>query len=120
MPLGRIEKDVSVDVAGLEGVWGLEGAGGGGDLGGGDPWDGDVEVDIEREVRRKWFIVGERAEVRVGVGDFCFVGDGAKLVRFWRAGGRFLTVVMAKGDIASTMAWVLNGSSSSISSALGT
>ena len=27
-------------------------------------------------------------------------------------------VVMAKGDIASTMAWVLNGSSSSFSSAL--
>ena len=29
-------------------------------------------------------------------------------------------VVMAKGDIASTMAWVLNGSSSSFSSALMT
>lgn len=60
----------------------MEGAGSGGDLGGGEPWEGDVEVDIEREVRRKGFTVGERREAGLRVGDFCFVGDGAKLVRF--------------------------------------
>ena len=57
-------------------------AGGGGDLGGGEPWEGDVEVDIEREVRPKGAIVGERAEVGMRVGGFSFVGEGAKLVRF--------------------------------------
>ena len=50
-----------------------------------------------------------------GVGDFCLVGDGPKLVGCCGAGGCFLTVVMAKGDIASTMACVLICPSPSLS-----
>lgn len=49
--------------------------------------------------------------------DLVSVGEGAKLVRFLRAGVRFLTVVMAKGDKSSIMACVLNGSSAAMTSA---
>jgi len=53
------------------------------------------------------------------------VGEGsgeavpaAKPASFCDAGGRFFMVVMAKGEIASAIAWVLMGSSSSSGSAL--
>lgn len=51
--------------------------------------------------------------VFAALGDLARVGDGAKAAPCCDAGGRFLIVVIAKGDIASAIAWVLMGSSSS-------
>lgn len=52
------------------------------------------------------------------LGDLALVGDGANPAPFCDAGGCFLIVVTAKGDIASAIAWVLIGSSSSSGSGL--
>lgn len=72
--------------------------------------------DLRGESWRKAAVIDEPGGITgAGTGGFCLVGDGAKFVRSRGDGGYFLTVVMAKGDIASTMACVLIGPSSSLS-----
>lgn len=61
---------------------------------------------------------GSGEAVPAARGDLSRVGDAAKPASFCDAGGRFFMVVMAKGEIASAIAWVLMGSSSSSGSAL--
>ncbi len=53
--------------------------------------------------------VGEGSGHRIlaTLGDLSLIGDDAEPAPFFDAGGRFLIVETAKGDIASAMAWVL-------------
>lgn len=62
---------------------------------------------------KEWVGEGQGDTIFAALGDLAIVGDGAKPAPFCDAGGRFLIVVTAKGDIASAIAWVLMGSSSS-------
>lgn len=114
VPMGSKEKDVSDD-GGFELVfgrdWGLGGVGFGGDAGG---CCGEDEGVVDR-LSGLWKEVGGDGvgnRVGAGMGDLFRVGEGAKLVRFSGAEGRFLMVVIAKGEMASAIAWVLIGSSS--------
>lgn len=120
VPFGRMEKDVRDD-GGLELVVGWESGIGGGDFSGEGEGEGDEDwdVDMPGELVRNAPMVGDSGE-SIGAGEgecafFFFMGEGITLVRFWTSAGRFLIVVTAKGEIASTIAWVLIGSSSSLS-----
>lgn len=62
---------------------------------------------------KEWVGDGEGEVALAAQGDLALFGDGAKPTPFCDAGGRFFIVVMAKGEIASAIACVLMGSSSS-------
>jgi len=98
VPFGSMENDVA-DEGTFEAVGGWVWGTGGDGFG----WELDGVVAMLSGLWKAGDTFG--GSIGAGEGDAFLLGDGAKLVRLSSKGGRFFTVVTAKGEIASAIAW---------------